>query len=328
MSRIVTLDNLVLEHPLWKNPRTITALGAKDIEELGEDLLARGQKDTLLVQQIKNEDGSITELVLDGQRRVLAFRRACKNRKKGESTVEVKVDDYFATPIELTTESSDKMLLDVLAMGAHRAGISSFEQVEAARQIMTRHPEWNMKQVGEAIKRSETWVSRMVRARKLAEDDLVKAWSSGKLTDEQFKDLASLPRATAEGENKQKEALKEALDLRSRGAEGKAEARHKIKAAADKEREKAKANKKPSKKAKKAKAKTNGHNKRMITMPTELTAMGRERPPTDPYVKGLMHGAGYALGEVKVDDFAPAFRTYVERYMKAGNLPREEFLTE
>lgn len=321
MTRIVTLDNLVLEHRLWKNPRTITALSAPELDDLGEDLLERGQKTALLVQQVKNDDGSIIELVLDGQRRCLALERMCRNKKRAKSSVELNVDDYLPSPVELTIESSDRMLLDALAVGIKRAGLSSFEQTEAALQLRTHNPERTMADIGQAIGRSESWVSRMVRARKLASNALQQAWAKGKVTDEQFKDLADI-----NPHDRQDEALSEALGLREKGSrEEKAEARNKIKEVSQKAKAAAKATKEPSKKAAKKqgkKAKVNGHKpsaevfSKSKPMLAEIVALKEKKKPSDPYVKGLMDGTRYALGEVSPDEFAPAWRTYLKQVAK------------
>lgn len=321
MTRTVTLDKLHLEHPLWKNPRTITALSNSDLDELGDDLLERGQKLALLVQQVKLEDGSIIELVLDGQRRCLALERACRKRKRAMSSVELKVDDYLPTPVELTVESSDRMLLDALAVGIKRAGLGSFEQCEAATALRVRHPEWTISDIGKAIGRSESWVSRMVRARKLACESLCQAWAKQKVTDEQFKDLADI-----NPHDKQKEALDELLGTREKGGrENKAEARNALKEKAAKAKAEKKSTKKESKKASKKskKAATNGHakvNPDVLTkakpLLTEIVSLKDIKKPSDPYVKGLMDGAKYAMGETSVEDFAPAWRTYLKAVSK------------
>jgi hypothetical protein len=324
MTRIVTLDHLVLEHPMWKNPRTITALGNKDLLDLGEDLVERGQKQDVLVQQIKMEDGSIIELVIDGQRRCLALELQCKTKKKSKSSVEVRVTDYLPSPVELTIESSDRMLLDALAVGIKRAGLSSFEQTEAAVALRNHNPERTMSDVGMAIGRSESWVSRMVRARSLASPKLVTAWSKGKVTDEQFKDLADI-----NPHDRQEEALGESLGLREGGGrEAKAEARNKLKEKAQTakaEKKAAKQAKKPAKakkESKKAKA-TNGHAKSNPDVFSkakpglaEITGLIKMKKPSDPYVKGLMDGALYAQGEIAPDEFKPAWRTYLKQVQK------------
>lgn len=325
MTRNVTLDNLILEHPLWKNPRTITALSAAELDDLGEDLIDRGQKMALLVQQIKNEDGSISELVLDGQRRCLALKRVCKIRKKGEATMTLIVDDYLPSPVELTVESSDRMLLDALAVGIKRAGLSSYEQTEAVLQLRHRHPEWTMETVGKAIGRSESWVSRFIRARKLASPAVCQAWGKNKITDEQFKDLADI-----HPYDRQDDALAETLGLREKGGrEAHAEARHKIKEekAKTKATKAAKKVKKAAKKLKKASKVTNGHNAEIFSSSkpalAEIVDLGKKKKPSDPYVRGLMDGVNYAIGDIGAGDFAPAWRTYLNRLIKNGDITTE-----
>jgi hypothetical protein len=334
MSRIVTLDQIHLEHPLWSNPRTITALSNKDLDDLGDDLWERGQKDALLVQQVKMEDGTIIELALDGQRRTLALQRKCREKRVAMSTYQVKVDDYLTDddgnpkPVELTVESSDRMLLDALAVGIKRAGLSSFEQLTAALTLHKRNPERTMADIGKAIDRSESWVSRMLKAYRLASPKLLKAWSSAKVTDEQFKDLADI-----NPHDKQEEALEEHLGIKSKGTrEAKAEARNKLKEKAQKAKEEKKAAKPASKKAAKKAAKaakassngSNGHAKpstevfaKAKPQLSEIVELETKKKTSDPYVKGLFHMAKFAMGEMAVEDFAPAWRTYLKAVMKS-----------
>lgn len=329
MSREVTLDQLVLEHPLWKNPRTVTALDHKSLLELGEDILERGLITNLIVQQIAEEDGSVLELVIDGQRRCMGLILAARAKRVAQNSIKVKVDDFTGTPnpITLTQESSDRMLLDVLAAAIRRAGLGSYEQCEAAVALHTRNPEKTMAEIGDAIGRSESWVSRMVRARKLASPKLVDAWAKTKVTDEQFKDLADI-----NPWDKQQEALDELLDLRQGGREAKAEARNKLKekvakAKAEKKAAKPAKEKKPGKKAKadKADKKTNGANghKPASDIMTkakpalaDIVELAKVKKPSDPYVKGLIDGARFAKGDLDVTEFAPAWRTYLKQVEK------------
>ena len=319
-SRMVALPNLALEHALWKNPRTITGLGDKELREFGEDIHERGQIMPCLVQKVvapDAEDGYVN-LVLDGQRRCMGLEAYARTAKISKGKIELKCIDLYPEPIELTQESSDRMLRDILAAAVKRAGLGSFEQTEAAMQLKSRNVEMTMAEIGSAIGRSESWVSRMVRARKLACDALVNAWARQKVTDEQFKDLADI-----NPHDKQKEALDELQGLREKGGrDSKAEARNKLKEKAGK----AKAEKKAAKPAKKSKASkkaaTAKANPDVLTkakpLLTEIVALKEHKKPSDPYVKGLMDGARYAMGEVSVDEFAPAWRTYLKQCSKAA----------
>jgi hypothetical protein len=316
---MVALPNLALEHALWKNPRTITGLGDKELREFGEDIHERGQIMPCLVQKIvapDTEDGYVN-LVLDGQRRCMGLEAYARTAKVSKHKIELKCVDLYPDAIELTQESSDRMLRDILAAAVKRAGLGSFEQTEAAMQLKSRNAEMTMAEIGKAIGRSESWVSRMVRARKLACDALVNAWARQKVTDEQFKDLADI-----NPHDKQKEALDDLLGLREKGGrDSKAEARNKLKEKAAKAKAEKKAGK-PAKKSKAKKAATAKANPDVLTktkpLLSEIVGLKQYKKPSDPYVKGVMDMARYSMGEMSVDDFAPAYRTYLKQCSKAA----------
>lgn len=316
MSRNTTLDKLILEHPLWKNPRTFTALSTKELRELGEDMTDRGQVTPLLVQSVL-VDGLVVDLVLDGQRRCMALELIAKERKKGLGTVVVKVDDLRVTEgdptIDLTQEVADQLTLDVVAAMKHRAGLSSYEEVEVAISLHLR--KMDQTEIAKALDRSESWVSRMLRAYKLSSPLLLEAWKKGKVTDEVYKDLADI-----QPHEKQETALGKALGLREQGGrEAKAEARNTVKEAkaeAKAEREKAKPTSRANKPTKPAKSSSRPMLKEIL----ELTVAKR---PSDPYVKGVTHGVAYALGEIGVDAFNPAWRTYLKGAAKSGAITPE-----
>ncbi len=319
--RRVNAGDMVLEHPMWKNPRSITGLAEKELIEFGEDIVERGQIVNCIVQRVKaDNDQGFVELTLDGQRRVRGVLAYLKSKKKSAKDFQFKVVDLYPEVLELTEESSDRMLLDIIAAAVKRAPIGSYEQTEAAMLLINRN-EMSLKQIGDAIGRSESWVSRMVKARRLASDKLLKEWAQGKLTDEQFKDLADI-----QGHDHQNAALEEAKEMAKSGRSGKAEARNalKEKAAKAKAEKKAKAADKPkSKKAakraeKKAKAAKANPDTLLSKKPqlSELVALTEIKKPTDPYVLGLMHGAQIGMGKMSVDDLKPAFRTYLKAIMK------------
>ncbi len=314
---------LLLEHPLWKNPRTTTGLGDKELYEFGEDVYERGQIIPALVQRIADPDAEegFVWLTLDGQRRCLGLDAYASKKKIARSKIMVKCVELYPHILELTSESADRMMLDVLAAAVKRAGISSFEEAEAA-WLLSQHNEMSQKQIGDAIGRSESWVSRMVRARTFASDKLISAWAGGKVTDEQYKDLAAI-----QGHDEQKEALSEVLEERSKGGrENKAEARNKLKEKASKAKAAKRAEKKPSKKAvkkaaKKAAATKSAKDVLSSNKPAlgEIIALVETKKPSDPYVKGIMDGARLAKGEISIDDFAPAWRTYMKQVEKIAS---------
>lgn len=317
MSRIVRLSQLVLDHPLWHNARTVTGLSDQELDELGDDILDRGQQIDLVVQSVyipfegdsaDGQERQVVLLTLDGQRRVTALRRRCKARKKGQDTVQISVRDHVSEePMELTPLLARRWTLDMVAAAVQRKGLSSYEQVEVAWGLRQSNPEDSLAEIAKAIGRSESWLSRMLRARGDALPSLLESWAKGKVTDEQFKDLSGAG-------SKQEEVLDKVLDLKAKGdRESASEARNLAKEVLEQVKdEKRKDKEKPAPRA-------SAPASRKETPPVkEIWSFGQQKRPKDAYVKGLMHGVGLGLGEVSQDDLGSPWRTYVKQLQKAG----------
>jgi hypothetical protein len=211
-ARFVPLKDLVIEHPLWTNPRTVTGLSDDEIAELGTDIKGRGIQVPLSVQKIwaKSEGGEIINLVLDGQRRYLGARGVLPKDH------EVPVTDRTAQPILLTPETADELMLDMLAVATKREGLSSVELSEIAERLRNRGRK--LSDIAKAIGKNEGWISKILKARSLATPKLLLRWRKGELTDEQFKDLAEV---------KDKETQETKVDevIKARQSGDKAEAR-------------------------------------------------------------------------------------------------------
>jgi hypothetical protein len=318
MSREVALSSLRLEHPFWLNPRQFTGLSDKDLAEFGKEIKERGVLDPPTVQKVI-VDGDVVDLVIDGQRRVRAALDVLPK------TTKIEVIDRTDKPIELTWDESDKIMLEVLAMGEKRKGLSSFELSEVAERMRNR--ERKLVDIANAIGRDESWVSKILKARSTASPRLMLAWRKGQVTDEQFKELAAV-----KDQGEQEKVAEEAIEIRKTG--DKAEARTRIKELTEKykhEERKAKKSEKPEP------AKPNGH----VTTPAdggqqvemwkapppvakksqatprhaleEMIALADKRAPTADYVKGLMDGVRYALGEMEPDEFGKPWRAYLAR---------------
>lgn len=319
--RTVAYGDLVTFIPgLWVNPRSHTALDPKSLSELADDIKLRGQQDPFKVQRVRipGKD-EVIELVLDGQRRFKAAAKA--GFKKDDGIMVIDMTDEI---VELDAKSSAKLLIDILAVGTFREGLSSFEQSAAAETLKASGK--SLGEIGRAIKRSDAWVSLMLKARKNATEQLLEDWRLGKVTDEQFKNLAEIKVAS-----EQKKALVETIELREKPAtngtnghgtsrEGKAEARaHTAELAAKfreegkKEKAAAKAAKaKPSKKVETKKAAPERHppSKALIQ---ELVDLSKKRLPTADYMKGMMDCARYVLGEIGPEKFGKPWRVFLAR---------------
>lgn len=311
-SREIPLHSLRVEHGAWKNPRTISGLSDKDIDALADDILARGLQDPLTVQRVI-VNGDTVSVVTDGQRRELALERLVK-RGKIKSDFLVKVVDRTEEPIDLTIDEADKILLDMLAAQVQRKELSSYELVMAAETLRKRGR--TIEDVASAVGMSATWVSKMLKAIGNASPILVLKWQKGQITDEQFKELASL-----KDMSDQEDGAAEAIEAKKTGGAGEARA-------AVKERKE---------RAEKTKRVTNGHNKeqpKVVKGPQaelfsgdkkpqpkppskavleEISAMADKKPPTSDYVKGIVDAINWQLGNLTDEDFRKPWKQYLAR---------------
>lgn len=314
MTREVALSSLHLEHPRWLNPRQFTGLSDKDLAEFGKELKERGVLDPPMVQKV-SFGGRVIDLVVDGQRRVRAALDVLPK------TTKIEVIDRTDKAIELTWDESDAIMLEVLAMGTHRQGLSSYELSEVCERMRLR--ERKLADIARAVGRDESWVSKMLKARLSASPKLMIAWRKGQVTDEQFKELAAL-----KSTEKQNEAAVVVVKARETGDKG--EARTQLKELTEKFKHE-------EKKAKKADKPTNGHAttkaeggeqvemwkppppvapKKTVTprhVLEEMIALEDKRPPTSELVKGIMLGVRYALGDIEPDEFGKPWRAYLAR---------------
>jgi len=201
--RWVRMGSLVLDHKHWQNPRTATGLDEASIAELASSIGAEtvvdargvwaGIQEPLEVIRVQN-NGDICNLVIAGQRRLTAAR----SLPQFNAFVLVPVWDLEPDPVTLTPELASKYLLSELLVAATRSPLSSYELSEAAQRLRScRDPdtfppkEYTLARIGQAIGRSEGWVSKILAARDRASPTLLASWRRGDVTDEQFKDLSS-----------------------------------------------------------------------------------------------------------------------------------------
>lgn len=318
------ISELRLEHPHWINPRTFTGLAERELAEFGKEIKERGVLDALTVQGVKF-NGDIIWLVVDGQRRLRAAMDVLP--KTAKLPVQYRTDK----PIELTWDESDEIMLEVLAMGQHREGLSSYELSEIAERMRNR--DRKIVDIAKALDRDESWVSKMLKARSTAAPKLMLAWRKGQVTDEQFKELAAV-----KDPDKQAEITKDVASTRESG--DKAEARLRVKELTEQHKQEERKASKP---------KTNGHAvdttpadggrqaemwsppppvvTKKATTPRhvleEMIALADKRAPTHDFVKGLMAGVSYALGEMDADEFGKPWRDYLARVGGTGKPPKK-----
>lgn len=323
--RTVPLHELMLEHKLWSNPREFTGLSSDALGKVGASIKENGIIDPPMVKRIivNEKAGLIANLVIDGQRRILAAREVLPR----DYPVPV-VDFDNEPPVELTPDLADKLLLVSLAT-LEREGLSSFELSQIATRMKDRGK--TLEYIGKAIQRDPSWVSKILTARKTATPKLMSQWKKGEITDEQFKELASVKEP-----EKQAEAVKEVTDARKSGDKGEARIRAKEIV------ERAKADAKPGKAtinstvgAKPRPPVVSGPQLDMYGQPIgderpepkadpkpkmrnravldDFLHMFDQRPPTADYVKGIADAIRYVCGDIEADAFGKAWHQYTAR---------------
>lgn len=316
------LGTLHLEHACWANPRTI--IDDDKLAELGVSIKENGILTPLHVARVM-VNGDLIHLVLDGQRRVLAGSRVlAKNHP-------VPIIYAWPTVIEqLTWEVSDQLLALALDIGNRREGLSSYELVETAERLKGRGK--TGAQIARSLNRSESWVSKMLKARLSATPKLLASWRRGDVSDEQFKDLAVEKRPEV-----QEEATKAVAAARKSGDKGEARMKAKETGATAKQRTAGpKEAPEPAKPAPTTKATTNGV--RVVTpavsgpqaeLPVvvppkkpqmvsrvvleDMVGLTAKVPPVHDYVRGIFDAVQYVLGEMDPAKFGKPWHQYIAR---------------
>lgn len=337
--RYVPLKTLWLEHDKWVNPRSIII--ESEVQKIAESVADRGVLVPLAVVQVRSPKGDVINLVLDGQQRCLAGKRVL-----AEDALVPVLDAREGIIEEMTWEVSDQLLAIALDIGIRRTELSSYELSETAERLRNRNRPGT--EIARMLNKSESWVSRMCKARLKATAALLARWRRGELTDEQFKDLAEEKDPT-----EQAAKAKAVVDSRKSGDKG--EARMLGKEAAATAKAKAKVAKSEAKAATppprgkaskvedpKSKAKTPEQSELPISQPTppapaappkavampkavleDIVAMAGKRPPVHDYVRGVLDMACAALGVKDMATFAKPWAQYLSRLGGTGGEARK-----
>jgi hypothetical protein len=341
--RYVPFEDLYLEYKFWANPRSQTGLDDQSIQDLAASILSgtkssgddeealtthAGVRVPLEVVMVR-ANGSFINLVIDGQRR----HRGIEAADLPPDTL-VPVIDLEPEPIEWTREVANAYLLRALEAVGTRAGLSSFELSESAQRLRESKDaesdkEYTLAKIARSIGRSESWVSKILAARKAASPKLLHSWKTGEITDEQFKDLAS-----------QKDTTRQRADadavVRARQAGDKGGARtlakeQKLVAKAAKPPAATAATKgaTPAGKATPAtwsdvppKAKAPDRKPPAFAVVEDFLGLAKKRPPTHDYVRGLMDGARWAVGLMDASKFGKPWEAYM-RHVQGEKPPHK-----
>jgi hypothetical protein len=307
----VARNELLIDYRLITNPRKQTGLSDSEIEELALDIFERGILQEPVAQRFIDPDDpeKVVTVILDGQRRKLAIDRLVESGRRdatdGDDVVFVK-HLYGPEPIPYTNELAVKAMLDALAIGKRRQGLSSYEETVHAHHL--RESGATNEEIGKAIERSPTWVSRMLSAYTNAMPALAEAWKDGKLPDEQVKDLAKVP------QQEQADAVKETLRTRESGdraARGAARAQAKAKAPPPAARAVPKPGAGEASGAAEASSDRPPHPPQSKAAIAELIAMRRDFPAREPYMKGFLDAAAFIGGYLLGVDLPKAVTAYL-----------------
>lgn len=306
--RTVPLGALKLDHKHWANPRSFTGLDEDALDQFAKDLKAEGiQVPPHVVRVIVGEE-KFVDLVVDGQRRVRSGLRVF------DKTHPIEVIDLYPEPVELTPAKSAEILRRVLNIG-HRSDLSSYELSESAEKL--REAGLKLVDIARAVGKSESWVSRVLEARKHASPKLMTAWKKNEITDEQFKDLAKAKEAA------QPAAVQSIVEARASG--DKATARVAAKEIAEKAKPAPKLanghNPAPDRIVKgeqqdlfvKPKPRDDGPKAPSKAVLEDMLSLAKKTPPTHDEVKGIMKGIAFALGFTAPDKLGNPWVTYLAR---------------
>jgi ParB-like chromosome segregation protein Spo0J len=319
----------------YQNPRRTSGLDAADIKELADNIAEYGLQTPLKVRWVL-VDGQTRVVVEDGQRRYRALQHLARQNLLADDEVSVIGDP---TPVPFTPAIAADMLTNALSSVSTREALSSYELVLAGVQL--RAGGRSNEQIGKIIRRSPSWVSRMLGAYTKASPEVISAWRDGKIPDEQFRDIVSTGKVEA-----QEKVLMEVVETRASGGRAAAaEARQAAKLAGPAptpraERAAAKAAeaeaKAEAKAAKAAEGGKNGTSHKPTPMPVPAVRIAPEKKPRpgmarieefallravnkrEPYLRGLFDMAAFVIGEITEADFLPIFRTFVKTLEKAS----------
>jgi hypothetical protein len=349
-----------LERKFWKNPRIFTGLQDPDIRALADDIARKtvtdeknmfaGIDEPLRVVQIK-VGRKVEQLVLDGQRRYLATRVAYAGEKQADGVL-VPVIDREPEPVEWSQMLAQRYLREVLAIVTLRQGLSAYELSVSAEGLRASNDPntgtvTTMATIGGIIGRSESWVSKILAARKAAGAKLLERWRNGEISEETFRDLAGV-----KDKDKQDEHAAKATEARQGGDKGEARrsakeqkeiARRDAQAKRDKDKAdkaaakaKNKADKQAARDAKKGKGKKGAAVKEqqqadlpLSAPPTQdpkpaprpkpmqgviiddIVAMSDKKPPTHDLVKGVILGVLVASGRLDMAALPKQWHQYI-----------------
>lgn len=349
IQRWIPLGSLHLEYKYWENPRSVSGLSDEELQDLadsiragtstgadGDERIFAGINVALEVIRVKADTrAGYIDLVTDGQRRV----RACLLARLPDDAL-IPVIDQEPEIVEMTPELAAKYTLRSWDGAATRKGLSSYEITESAERIRnTRDPDtgkpYTLARISASLHRSESWLSKMLAARKGASPKLLLSWKMAELTDEQFKDLAAVPAGQQKAQTEAVVSARKGGDLGAARTQAREQRLAAVKAAKEsappKPAPSGKHKAKPESKSPAAPAKVvrgpqgslpviaaPARKPPSFAVVEDFLQLSEKRPPTHEYVQGLMDGARWASGLMDAAKFRAPWAAYIARVHGGG----------
>lgn len=367
--RWARLGDLLLDYKHWRNPRTLTGLDPVSLQALADDIrkksvptgstIMAGIEDPLWVVRIQGPKNTIDELVIDGQRRM----RAMEMTDLGPDAL-VPVRDREPEPVEWSQALSQRYFREVHKTVALREGLSAFELSESAEILRASNdPDTGnvttYAKIGEILGRSESWISKILAARKGASAKLLERWRKGEISEEQFRDLATGTKGAEQDQEAEKVAEARASGDKAGARQSAKEKKEIARREAQAKKDKAKADKEAAKEKKKADkeaaraAKKQGKGKKgepvvkgpqadlplaadkpastpappkpkamQAVIVDDLITMTEKKPPTHDLVKGVILGILVATGRKDMADLPKQWHQYINHV--SGTAPAKK----
>lgn len=283
----------------FQNPRT--SFDPKIIRELADSIADRGLIYRLQVWKTK-VDKKPVNVVVGGSRRYKAIGLLIKERRG--NGIGKGVECRFIDALDIG-EAREIAVIDNI----QREQLTSFE---IANEIVAMEARgFNKTQIAEKIRKSISWVSRLMTAHTNATPELRKAWADGKLPDDDIQSIAKLG-TKGDGGKAQNARLTTVLELRKPDTKRKAKA-GKTKKAAPKKRGAARA-------AAKGKAKPKRTQKPSKDgMLLTVKVLTKKMMKKDHYVRGVVHGIEAALGARGLGEFDPDWEKFMTKHGLGGS---------
>jgi ParB/RepB/Spo0J family partition protein len=269
----------------FDNPREKFDLNR--IKELAADIKAQGLLYPLQVWPTEYE-GKGVNVVVDGERRRRAIALLIDSGDWPEGRgIDCRI-------IDAKTQKDAQYV--ALSGNIQREELSSYETARAMTQLKVMGD--SQQAIAERLNKSETWVSRKLKAYDAASPGLRRAWKNGQLPDDTVEDLAKLHCGNF-GADDHEDDCDDCRDVQEAEVDLQLDLRAKEKGAAGK----TKAKKRAKKRAKKLQ-------RASLKELQGLLLYAEKAPKDNRYSRGLYDGLRFAIGTLEEDGFHSEFKSF------------------